>query len=363
MIYYPHISANWTDFKNTNGYDRALPDVISCVVTEERNGAYDLEMEYPYSGTNADAIEISGIIAAMTSEGTKEPFRIYSVEKNIDGILHVLAHSVIYDTDGIVLEPFTAANATQIVNALNSFTNPVDLPTFVITSNGYNAEAYDLKVDTPTSLFACLGLAADAMRGELGYHYNPTTMQYEITIYRTRGEARTAAIGYGVNLLTLQRSLNSEGVYTDVYPYYYNENDGTLVELPEKTVSTGVTAKTRILAVNLTSKFDHTPTDAELRTAANAYVTANSFVIASSTTFDFVPLASTTEYGDQGDAQTIRLCDTITVRAARIGVTVTAKVVRTEYNVLLCKYDGLTAGSIMPTIADTIAQLEKDVKK
>ena len=36
------------EFK-TNGIGR-LVDAISCTVTEERNGEYELEMEYPESG-------------------------------------------------------------------------------------------------------------------------------------------------------------------------------------------------------------------------------------------------------------------------------------------------------------------------
>ena len=37
-----------TDF-STNGIGR-LPDAISCTVTEERNGQYELHMEYPIDG-------------------------------------------------------------------------------------------------------------------------------------------------------------------------------------------------------------------------------------------------------------------------------------------------------------------------
>ena len=39
-----------TEFQN-NGLG-ALPDAISCTVTEERNGMYELEMQYPVSGSH-----------------------------------------------------------------------------------------------------------------------------------------------------------------------------------------------------------------------------------------------------------------------------------------------------------------------
>ena len=38
---------------STNGIGR-LADAISCVVTEERNGMYELEMDYPQSGIHYD---------------------------------------------------------------------------------------------------------------------------------------------------------------------------------------------------------------------------------------------------------------------------------------------------------------------
>ena len=49
-------SENSTAF-TTNGIGR-LADAISCVVTEERNGMYELEMEYPIDGQHFEDIAI-----------------------------------------------------------------------------------------------------------------------------------------------------------------------------------------------------------------------------------------------------------------------------------------------------------------
>lgn len=364
MIYYPHISSDWDEFVRSRGYGQALSDVISCVVTEERNGIFDLELEYPYGGANAQMIDVSAIIAAKTEpDGTLEPFRIFSVDKDVNGLMRVKAHAAVYDTDGIILEPFSVSTLNTLITKLNGHDNPAGLPIFRVSQSGWIDAPAEMEIAVPTSLFACLGQAAETVDGELKYHFNHSTGFYEITIMSDRGSAVNAAIGYGINILTFDQEENNEDVYTAIYPYYYDDNAQTLVKLPEKTVSTGATGKARILPVDLTREFQTTPTVAQLRTAANAYVSEHSFVPAVSTAFDFVPLASTTEYSDQGEAQRISLCDTITVQAAQIGVSVTAKVVKTVYNVLLSKYAGLTAGSIMPTIADTIARLEKDVKK
>lgn len=38
----------------------ALPDAASCVVTEERNGEYEIEMEYPLTGRHFHDIQKGG---------------------------------------------------------------------------------------------------------------------------------------------------------------------------------------------------------------------------------------------------------------------------------------------------------------
>ena len=49
--------AGQTSF-NTNGLGR-LTDAISCIVTEERNGSYELHMEYPIDGHLTEEITYS----------------------------------------------------------------------------------------------------------------------------------------------------------------------------------------------------------------------------------------------------------------------------------------------------------------
>ena len=65
----------------TNGLGR-LSDAISCTVTEERNGQYELHMEYPAGGVHAADILNSRIIYAVPADNRDpQPFRIYRVTK------------------------------------------------------------------------------------------------------------------------------------------------------------------------------------------------------------------------------------------------------------------------------------------
>ena len=47
----------------TNGLG-GLPDAISCYVEEERNGKYELEMEYPINGIRYKELSLRRIIFA-----------------------------------------------------------------------------------------------------------------------------------------------------------------------------------------------------------------------------------------------------------------------------------------------------------
>ena len=85
-ILYESTETNFT----SNGLGR-LPDATECIVTEERNGAYELRMMYPIDGLHFSDIQISRFIYAVPADGKgKQPFRIYSISKPLDGIVEIM---------------------------------------------------------------------------------------------------------------------------------------------------------------------------------------------------------------------------------------------------------------------------------
>ena len=78
--------SNETEF-TSNGLGR-LRDCISCEVTEERNGVYECEFEYPVDGLHYSDIILGRIIAVEHDEtGDIQPFDIYSYSKLYNGIV------------------------------------------------------------------------------------------------------------------------------------------------------------------------------------------------------------------------------------------------------------------------------------
>ena len=87
----------------------ALSDAISCTVTEERNGIFELEMQYPITGIHYAELTNRNILLVKPSPyHDPEPFRIYRITKPLTGRITIYAQHISYDLSGIVVSPFTA---------------------------------------------------------------------------------------------------------------------------------------------------------------------------------------------------------------------------------------------------------------
>ena len=104
----------------TNGLGR-LSDAITCKVTEERNGSYELEMTYPVSGIHFEDITEGKIILAQPHDGgLTEPFIIYRIEKPINGICTIKGEHISYMLCDIVAMPFTAGTIQEAFGLIPS---------------------------------------------------------------------------------------------------------------------------------------------------------------------------------------------------------------------------------------------------
>jgi hypothetical protein len=92
-----------------------------------------------------------------------------------------------------------------------------------------------------------------------------------------------------------------------------------------------------------------------LRAAANAYMVVNNIGVPKvSIEVSFVQLSQTEEYKDIAPLETVGLCDYVHIYFEKLGVSATAKVVRTEYDTLLDRYNKIELGDAKSTFGDTI---------
>lgn len=328
----------------TTGGIGKLIDAGSCIVTEERNGSYELEMTYPITGHLYDEIKQRSIIFAKPSPAQSEqPFRVYRITKPLNKVVTIYAAHISYDLSGIPVKNFTSQSVQAALTALT--TSSVISNPFTFWSDKTNSGVMEIK--TPTPCRTILSNILDVYGGE--YEFD----KYTVKLHSLRGFDNGVSIKYGKNLTDLEQDENCSNVYTGVLPYWTGNDttvSGSVVNAP------GTYDFTRILPVDFTSDFEEQPSTAQLDNAATNYISDNNIGIPEvNLTVSFVHLNQTEEYKNLGIFERVELGDTIKVEFAAMGVSSTARCVKTVYNTLLERYDNVELGEVKKGLADTIS--------
>ena len=348
----------------------ALPDAASCIVTEERNGGYEVEMEYPLTGSHFQEIQKRRILYVKPNPyDDPQPFRIYSITKPINGIVTVHAAHLSYDTSGSIVKlfPADAGSASAAMSYLKNFSVPSTPFTF-FTNVGKSGT---MSVPKPSSIRSLLGGSDGSILDTFGGEY--LFDKWNISLLESRGADRGVTIRYGKNMTDLEQEENDTDFYTGVYPFWYSESeDGGLVTLSANNGiinAFGTYDFVKIMPLDLSSEdFSkettdsegyvttiEKPTEAELLAAAKKYISDNKIGVPKvSLDVSFVMLAQTEEYKDFARLETVKLCDTVTVEFEKLGVKTTAKCIKTVYNVLTGKYNSIELGEPKSSLAETV---------
>ena len=345
----------------TNGLGR-LSDAITCKVTEERNGSYELEMTYPVSGIHFEDITEGKIILAQPHDGgLTEPFIVYRIEKPINGICTIKGEHISYRLCDIVAMPFTAGTIQEafgLIPSKSATSNPFNFTTDIVSSVGYT-------LDHPMSVRGMLGGESGSILDTYGqgdYEFS----RFDVTLHSERGADNGVTLRYGKNITDLKNVIDMSNVYTGIVPYW-TDGENTVV-LPEKVIlseHTGDYPFYIIKPVDFSSDYEEQPTEAQLRDRAQRYVTTNEgWKIRNNITVSFVALWDTEEYKEIAPLERVNLCDTVHVKYGPLGVDFSTKVVKTDYNVLLERYNSITLGDTYYSLNDyfdgEIAQSEEE---
>lgn len=366
IILYDHDEEAFT----SNGLG-ALPDAASCTVTEERNGGYEVEMEYPLTGSHFHDIQKRRILYVKPNPyDDPQPFRIYSITKPINGIVTVHAAHLSYDTSGSIVKlfPADAGSASAAMSYLKNFSVPSTPFTF-FTNVGKSGM---MSVPKPSSIRSLLGGSDGSILDTFGGEY--LFDKWNISLLESRGSNRGVTIRYGKNMTDLEQEENDTDFYTGVYPFWYSESeDGGLVTLSANDGIVNAPGNydfVKIMPLDLSSEdfgkettdsegYTTTiekPTEAELLAAAQKYIANNKIGIPKvSLDVSFVMLAQAEEYKDFARLETVKLCDIVTVEFEKLGVKTTAKCIKTVYNVLTDKYDSIELGEPKSSLAETVS--------
>lgn len=343
----------------SNGLGR-LSDCISCIVTEERNGIYECEFDYPVTGVHFDDIQIGRIISCTHDEqGDAQPFDIYAKSEPINGVVTFRAHHISYRLNEITVKPFTAGSCAEALAKIDSqsvTTNPFAFWTNKSVSATFMSE-------TPRKARAMLGGEDNSILDVYGtgeYEFD----KFDIKLYLHRGQDTNVSIRYGKNLVDFNNDEDTSDVYTAIVPYWLgNETVGeesvtVLVTLPEWFLTSGHTVPSGrevIVPMDLSGEFSEKPSVSDLRTRAQSRLASSDGWLPNQTvTINFVQLWQTEEYKDYAPLQRLKLCDTCGVFVPMYNMSLRAKVIKVVYNVLLDRYDSMDLGDKPTTYAAVI---------
>lgn len=351
-------SATETNF-NHNGIG-ILSACVSCEVTEEANGIFELAMTYPMDGIHFDKIGDRAIIKAKADQ-FRDPqlFRVYAISKPMNGIVSVLAEHISYDLSGIPVKPFSSPTASTALTMLKD-NAVVPCPFDFWTDKETQA---NFKVSVPASIRSRLGGVEGSILDVYGGDYEFDN--FTVKLHNSRGQNRGVSIRYGKNLTDIQQDQNCSHVATGVYPYWVDSEGAVLVELPEKVVNApGTYNFVKIRTLDLSSDFETQPTVEQLRAKTETYIKNNNIgVPAVSWSVSFEQLSKSEEYKHLALLERVSLFDTVNVEFPALGVSATAKAVKLVYDVIADKVKSVTLGSVRSNIADTIAGIGETAKQ
>lgn len=337
-----------------------LSDATSCQVTEERNGTYELEMQYPITGQHYADIGDDCILYAIPSPYRgPQPFRIYRTSKPINGIVTINARHIRYDLAFVPLNPFTASNAPGAMAGLQS--NAAISNNFTFWTN--KTTVADFAVSVPSATSSILGGQTGSVLDVYGGEYEFDA--FAVKLYDQRGQDNGVSIRYGKNLTDLEQERNIYNVTTGIYPYWASSDGDTLVTCDPKIVyASGTYDRQKIIPVDFSQDFQDAPTPQQLLERAQAYVQSNDIGVPEvSLTVSFVQLEQTEQYKDMVLLEKCDLCDTVTVEYEKLGVSAKAKIVKIVTDVLLERYESVEIGEVRTNIADTIANQQLQIQQ
>ena len=207
-----------------------LRDAKSCIVKEGLNDSFELEMQYPLTGSNFSKLALNKIILVKSNPYSQpQPFRIYSISKPINGVVTIKAFHISYDMNGIIVKPISASTPQTLIDKIQNetllehnfkfYTDITESKSFK-TSNYYNMRALLMGSDESV---------LETYKGEILFD------RFNVNILTKRGSNKGASVRYAKNMKDITHEVNYERLYNGVYPFYHKEE----VEVTTDTSSDG----------------------------------------------------------------------------------------------------------------------------
>jgi phage minor structural protein len=414
---------------NTN-YDHngigVLYDALSCIVTEEHNGAFDLELEYPIDGMWAKEITDGRQILAKPNDiDDPHAFRIYEIAKDLEeGTIFVRATTITDDLSGNLIPHLVVGDSTaqQTLTAIK--TSLIEPTIFDFVSDIQTRSASEwTRVNPLLAIAGTDGSVVDIWGGDIKRTNNT------IYLYSRRGRDNVTLIRPGKNIDGFNMVTSTKGIVTKILPFYtytpqdlpqyemVDDGNGHMVK--QSVYDSGITTQPEPItiygdvvisenvdkfAVNYYSPIDYSQNE-NINEQVNAFVEAKKLEIDSSpnvidtTGFDvelhdyisglldvesagyfindnpgydtpsvqikadMIQLSDSPEWEKYKSLEHIQVTDTVDVYVQKFGVDVEVSIQSISYDSIGERVIAITAGSVRNNLSQSIAKTYEDKTK
>lgn len=354
---------------NANAYQTqglgTLPDATVAHVAGSFQEELILTLKYPATGHNADLLKEERIIQTKVNETDTQLMRIYDVRKSLDGnSFTVLAEPIFND----VRKHFMPVlDITENVGILVAWQRAVAAAKPALNTNLYKIQ---VQGGATTSMATQHMEQANLLQffagkeGSLLQYRNPLEFKKDngtLIIDRKLGREHAISGVYTRNLTGLDYTVNTQEVVTAYYPFAKYKPEGSeeeiLIELPNKVI----VQDNASLYVGNTKPVDFSEDEsvvdvATLQTAFDAYVLANEAERTPhiSAKVDLISLRNQKGYEKFIAWQTVELGDEVDIYHPEWDITMSARLMKYEYNIITDRYDRLEIGDVKRTFLDDI---------
>ena len=357
--------SNTTDFSGIHGY---LPDAISCKVTEERNGAFDLEMEYPLNGSRYSEIAEGAIILSSHDDSKEEqPFRVYNIKRDDKTAKIKARHRVQMILQRMPVRPYPRNSQTvaSVMTALNAMSDEwsVQYPSCAVSFSTDISASLTYPKALPRYVLPFIvgndeSIVDKLKRGEVKYTASG------ITLMGSRGSDTGVRIEYGRNVSEITGETSTGECYTGAFLYYLLDGRIKSSKIYYFNIgsSTIMSDLPNIQEVDITREFSEAPANStEFAAVADPYAAALEAKspwanLYNNIAVSWQELSKLSEYSYL-PSRSIRLCDTVRVVYPAFGLDKSVKVVKTVWDPLRERYDKIELDSLKKPLHGTIRNL------
>lgn len=336
----------------------SIVDAVSCNVHEVLNGEFEMEMQYPITGMQYNNLQNRRIIYSKHDPySDPQPFRIYRITRPMNGIISIYARHVSYDLSGIPVGVFDANNAQSAIQGLKNnslVANPFLFETTLTTVANFRCQY-------PQPCRNLLGGQEGSILDIYGGEY--VWDGWTVRLQDRRGLDNGVRITYGKNLIDIEQDENIANLKTGIIPYWINSENGEVIySSPQIIQAPGEFNFSSVVPVDFGDKFESQPTPEQLADAGQQYVTNNKIGVPTvSIDLSFAQLEQYSLYESTEALERVRIGDTVHVFFDQLGISVTSRIVETNYDPILNRYNSVSVGSVRANIAETIADQQHQI--